>query len=90
MRDVSGEAVPLNRLLNPVGPDATAIGELREEALRRDVYPAYLQGLNGDARFAAQVEKALPTGSSAAAPGPKRVHHEHGDDVYHQLAVGFY
>ncbi len=86
VRDVSGEAVPLSRLLNPVGPDAKAIGELREEALRRDVYPAYLQGLNADPRTAAQVEKALPAGPSATVPGPERAHHEHGEDVYHQLA----
>ena len=47
VRDVNGEAIPLSRLLNPVGPDAKAVSQLREEALRRDVYPAYLQGLVG-------------------------------------------
>ena len=68
VRDVSGEAIPLSRLLNPVGPDAKAVGELREEALRRDVYPHYLQALAADPEIAAGLSKAFSTGPTLA-PG---------------------
>ena len=85
VRDVHGEAIPLGRLLNPVGPDAKAVGELREEALRRDVYPAYLQGLAADPAVSANLYRPLPAG-----PGSP-VHPEHterrlGGEVNRELA----
>ena len=68
VRDVHGEAIPLGTLLNPVGPNAKEISDLREEALRRDVYPAYLRGLASDPRVAREVGSALPQGPVAPHP----------------------
>ena len=88
VRDVSGEAIPLSRLLNPVGPDAKAAGELREEALRRDVYPAYLQGLSADPRIAAGVDRPLPEGPALSAGSREGGRHTLAASVRNRLSGG--
>ncbi len=67
IRDVNGESIPLGALLNPVGHNAREVSELREEALRRDVYPAYLQGLSAGPRVVQAIDAPLP-------PVPERTH----------------
>ena len=86
VRDVTGEAVPLSRLLNPVGPDAKAVGDLREEALRRDIYPAYLQGLSADPKISAGLEKGLPNGPSSSTPHMDDSSHALDKEVHYQLS----
>ena len=86
IRDVTGEAIPLSRLLNPVGPDAKSIEDLREEALRRDVYPAYVANLKGDTSIAAGVDKPLPTGPGPAPDHPSNRHHALEGEVGRQLS----
>ena len=86
VRDVSGEAIPLSRLLNPVGPDAKGVGELREEALRRDVYPTYLQGLAANPELAAGLGKALPAGPTSAPARHEASANILAADVHRQLS----
>ncbi len=86
IRDVSGEAIPLSRLLNPVGPEAKSVGELREEALRRDVYPAYLSGLSSNHSIVAGVDKPLPAGPSPAPSRREEAPHTLEAEVGRQLA----
>ena len=61
VRDVHGEAVPIGALLNPVGPNAKAVSDLREEALRRDVYPDYVRTLKIDAQIDRHIESFSPS-----------------------------
>ncbi len=60
VRDANGEIIPLGALLNPVGPNAREISELRDEALKRDVFPSYLQGLTANPSTHPQVIAPLP------------------------------
>ena len=85
VKDVSGETIPLSRLLNPVGPDSKTVGELREEALRRDIYPAYLQGLTADPHVAADLERPLPAGPTAPTTSSEKSLHVLGGDVHRAL-----
>jgi conjugal transfer mating pair stabilization protein TraG len=82
VRDANGEVIPLGALLNPVGPNAHEISELRNEALQRDIFPAYLQGLAADPRVHARVDTPLPTipGLSGIRPEQASVSAPHGFD----------
>lgn len=70
IRDVHGEALSLGALLNPVGPNAKQISDLREEALRRDVYPAYLRDLSADPSIAQHAKSQLPSGPAVTLARP--------------------
>ncbi len=86
VRDVNGEAVPLGRLLNPVGPDAKAVSDLREEALYRDVYPTYLQALAADPRFTSRLDTVLPVGLTTPVHRDGGSKHELGARVHEELS----
>ena len=85
VRDVNGEAIPLGTLLNPVGSNAREVGDLRDEALKRDVYPAYLRSLSADPGIASKLASPLQSGPELNPVALPVDRHDSGDGFARHL-----